>query len=397
MKKTICAILILALSAISFAGCTKNSIPATSQSSPTVQPTAESTAVAADTTEPAVTEDAAVETAVPEPDPNAYDREALKKEFLALADEVTVNEDSVTFTDASGAESITIKKNPQKVFNLYASFTTLWYEAGGVAAGVIGGSSSAETYKTYIGRDISSDEGIEILATSSSGSKWSPETIIAGQPDLIICSTAMSGYKTIAAPAAAANIPVIAVNYNSFSDYLKWFKVFCNLTGHSELWDSVAMKALDEVLDVLTEIPTSNNPTAFIMFTAAGKQLQANTEGTVVGEMVKIMRAENIVYNPALDENGAERVDINLESVFAAQPDVILVQCHGTKEDAMAQVQEEFGEVETWKNLEAVKNDKVYYLDKLFFHNKPNSRFAEAYQILAEILYPEINFSFKNK
>ena len=207
----------------------------------------------------------------------------------------------------------------------------------------------------------------------------------------------MSGYKTIKDPAAAAGIPVIAVTYNSFSDYLKWFKVFCNLSGHPELWDSVAMKALDEVLDVLMEVPLENNPSVFIMFTSAGKKLQANLQGTVVGEMAGILRAENIAYSSLLDESGAERIDINLESVYAAQPDVIMVQCHGTIEDAMAQVANEFGETVIWQSLDAVKNGKVYYLDKLFFHNKPNSRFAEAYQLMAEILYPEVHFSFQDK
>ena len=67
------------------------------------------------------------------------DKEALKAElkatFLKLADEVVVDDDSVTFQDASGDTPVTIRKNPQKVVNLYASFTTLWYEAGGTVVG----------------------------------------------------------------------------------------------------------------------------------------------------------------------------------------------------------------------------------------------------------------------
>ena len=77
------------------------------------------------------------------------------------------------------------------------------------------------------------------------------DRIITLQPDLIICSTAMNGYSTIESPAKATGIPLIAVQYNDFSDYLKWFKVFCNLTGHEELWDTVALKSLDEVATVL--------------------------------------------------------------------------------------------------------------------------------------------------
>ena len=255
------------------------------------------------------------------PDNQSDDKvSALRQEFLAEADKVIVNEDSVTFTDASGDGSteITISKNPEKVVNLYASFTTLWYEAGGTVIGCIGGDSSVALYNEYIGRDITQDEGMTIAATSSSGKKWDTETIISLDPDLIICSTAMSGYSTIQAPAEAADIPLIAVSYNDFADYLKWFKVFCNLTGHPELWESVALKTLDEVVNVLASCPTENNPTVFAMFSGADS-LQANTSNTVVGQMITMMNATNITDSWG-DTSGAERLDINLETVFASDP-----------------------------------------------------------------------------
>ena len=324
-------------------------------------------------------------------------REQLKAEFLAEADKVTVTDDAVTFTDASSVDgsTITISKNPEKTVNLYASFTTLWYEAGGTVVGCIGGSTSSVLYEEYIGRDITQDEGVVTVATSSSGKKWDVETIISLKPDLIICSTAMSGYSTIQSPAQAANIPVIAMSYNDFSDYLKWFKVFCNLTGNPELWESVALNALDEVLDVLLESPTENNPSVFSMFSGSDS-LQANTSNTVVGGMLGAMNAVNIVDmwdNPT----GAERLEINLETVFAADPDIIVVQCHAGADAAKQQVEELYGSNPVWQALTAVKEGRVYYLEKSLFHNKPNSRFAEAYQKLAEILYPDVTFSFQKE
>lgn len=320
-----------------------------------------------------------------------YNREELKSDFLALADEVTVNETSVTFTDANN-NTVTINKNPQKVYNLYASFTTLWYEAGGTVAGCIGGSSSIDLYQQYIGRDITADEGITVVATTSSGSKWSVESIISGQPDLIICSTAMSGYSTISSPAEAAGIPVIAVSYDSLSDYLKWFKVFCNLTGKPELWDSIATKTVDDVVEVLMEIPLENNPTVFCMFSGTTK-FQANLSSTVVGSMVKMMRATNIA-DSWFTETGATRVDINLETVFAGQPDMILVQCHSDTEEVTGFMNDIYGDNPVWEAIPAVKENKIFFLEKVLFHNKPNSRFAEAYQKLAQILYPDVQFSF---
>ena len=155
------------------------------------------------------------------------------------------------------------------------------------------------------------------------------------------------------------------------------------------------MKALDEVLDVLLEAPTEHNPTVFSMFSGSNS-LQANTSNTVVGGMISALNAVNIV-DTWENTTGAERLDINLETVFAANPDVIVVQCHAGAEDAMAQVEELYGDNPVWQSLDAVKNGRVYYLEKTLFHNKPNSRFAEAYQKLAEILYPDTAFSFQTE
>ena len=328
---------------------------------------------------------------------NYAQKAALKAEFLKAADEVIINEDSVTFRDATSTDgsTVTIKKNPSRVVNLYASFTTLWYEAGGTIIGCIGGDSSKELYTECIGRDITKDEGMTVVATSSSGKKWDTEGIVSLKPDLIICSTAMSGYSTMEKPAKAAGIPVIAVSYDDFSDYLKWFKVFCHLSGNPELWNSIALKALDDVVEVLCEIPDGNAPRIFSMFANASK-LEANTSSTVVGGMATAMKAVNIV-DDWQNADGAQRLTINLETVYAANPDLIIVQCHAGTDAAKKQVEDTYGDNPVWLSLPAVKNGKVFYLEKSLFHNKPNSRFAEAYQKLAEILYPDADFSFKSE
>lgn len=323
----------------------------------------------------------------PSVDETEAQKEALRQEFLAKANEVVVSDEAVTFIDASSEGNVvTIAKNPQKVVNLYGSFTTLWYEAGGSVIGCIGGKSTTALYEEYIGRDITAEEGVTVVAESASGKKWDTETIIGLQPDLIICSTAMSGYATIEAPARAAGIPVVVVNYDDFSDYLKWFKVFCNLNNQPELWEEVAMKSLEEVVTALTECP-QEGPTVFSMF-AGSESLQANTSNTVVGAMITAMNAKNIVESWN-DTTGAERLDINMETVYMANSDIIVIQCHAGAEAAQQQVAETYGNDPVWQSLKAVQEGRVFYLEKELFHNKPNSRFAEAYQKLAEILYSE--------
>ncbi len=386
MKRIYAVLMCMILAAASLAGCAQSGGDSKADSS--VQESSKEESSAAEESS-AVEESSEAESSAEESkaEENTELKAELRAKFLEKADQVVVEADSVTFEDAS-SETVTIQKNPQKTVNLYGSFTTLWYEAGGTVAGCIGGDSAITLYQEYIGRDITQDEGVTVVATSSSGKKWDVESIIAQQPDLIICSTAMSGYSTIQAPAEAAGIPVIAMSYNDFSDYLKWFKVFCNLNSQEELWDTVAMPALDSVVEILAKCPTEDTPKVFSMFSGA-ESLQANTTNTVVGEMIEEMNAVNIV-DEWENASGAERLDINLETVYAADPDIIVVQCHAGAEAAQQQIQELYGENPVWQSLRAVQEGQVYYLEKELFHNKPNSRFAEAYQKLAEILYPDL-------
>ena len=386
MKRIYAVLMCMILAAASLAGCAQSGGDSKADSS--VQESSKEESSAAEESS-AVEESSEAESSAEESkaEENTELKAELRAKFLEKADQVTVEADSVTFEDAS-SETVTIQKNPQKTVNLYGSFTTLWYEACGTVEGCIGGDSAITLYQEYIGRDITQDEGVTVVATSSSGKKWDVESIVALQPDLIICSTAMSGYSTIQAPAEAAGIPVIAMSYNDFSDYLKWFKVFCNLNSQEELWDTVAMPALDSVVEILAKCPTEDTPRVFSMFSGA-ESLQANTTNTVVGEMIEEMNAVNIV-DEWENASGAERLDINLETVYAADPDIIVVQCHAGAEVAQQQIQEAYGENPVWQSLRAVQEGQVYYLEKELFHNKPNSRFAEAYQKLAEILYPDL-------
>lgn len=380
MKRIYAVLMCMILAAASLGGCAQSGGDSKADSSVKESSKEESSAAE----ESSEAESSAEESKAEE---NTELKAELRAKFLEKADQVIVEADSVTFEDAS-SETVTIQKNPQKTVNLYGSFTTLWYEAGGTVEGCIGGDSAITLYQEYIGRDITQDEGVTVVATSSSGKKWDVESIVALQPDLIICSTAMSGYSTIQAPAEAAGIPVIAMSYNDFSDYLKWFKVFCNLNSQEELWDMVAMPALDSVVEILAKCPTEDTPRVFSIFSGA-ESLQANTTNTVVGEMIEEMNAVNIV-DEWENASGAERLDINLETVYAADPDIIVVQCHAGAEVAQQQIQEAYGENPVWQSLRAVQEGQVYYLEKELFHNKPNSRFAEAYQKLAEILYPDL-------
>ena len=78
-----------------------------------------------------------------------------------------------------------------------------------------------------------------------------------------------------------------------------------------------------------------------------------------------------------------------MEAIVAADPDVILVTTMGDEEKAVANFEDTLQADPAWRSLRAVQDGRVYMLDKALFHYKPNERWAESYETLADILYTE--------
>ena len=365
MKKLIALLLVLAM-ALSLAACGTPNTPASPDTTPSTENNTPST-------EPSTEPDAVVDN-------------TLVEYYMQKANEVIVTDTHVTFTDDSGRGEITVEKNPKNAAILYGSLTCLWYEAGGTAQLAIGGKSNTTLYNEQIGRDVAKDEGVTVVSDSNAGSKWDVEAIIAHNPDLIICSMGMTGYETIGASAAAANIPVIAIQYDHVQDYLKWFKVFCNLTGHPELWEDVANATAQKIIEVVFKVPADTNaPKVAIVGVVSGKLRAYGTEAAA-GTVLKELGGIN-----AFDDGTKpfESIDIDLEQLYAANPDIILINQRGDKGETEQQLNDIVGGNPVWEGMQAVKNG-VIFLEKGLFHNKPNHRYQEAYLIIAQILYPEI-------
>lgn len=362
MKKLFALLLALAM-VLSMVACAANEPEQTTASTDT---NAEATTEASDATEAVVDN-------------------TLVEYYMQKANEVIVTDTDVTFTDDSGRGELTVKKNPQNAAVLYGSLACLWYEAGGTAQLAIGGKNNTTLYNEQIGRDIAEDEGVTVVSDSNAGSKWDVEAIIAHNPDLIICSMGMTGYETIGATAEAANIPVIAIQYDHVQDYLKWFKVFCNLTGHPELWEDVANATAQKIIDVVSKVPTDVQASRVAVLGVVSGKLRAYGTEAAAGTILKELGGVNVFDDGS---NPFESVDIDLEQLYAADPEIIVINQRGAQGDTIAQLEEVVGGNPVWESLDAVKNG-VIFLEKGLFHNKPNHRYQEAYLVMAQVLYPD--------
>lgn len=117
------------------------------------------------------------------------------------------------------------------------------------------------------------------------------------------------------------------------------------------------------------------------------------TEDTYVGSLIKALGLKNVVteitgstsLSSEVNETNSSYVNLNLEQLLQNQPDVILRFGHGNIEEANRAFEKLFNENPAWKNLEAVKNGKIYDLDPNIFGSSANNHVDEALMQLGEI------------
>ena len=114
--------------------------------------------------------------------------------------------------------------------------------------------------------------------------------------------------------------------------------------------------------------------------------------GNWIPEMVKISGGTNI-----LGKSGNDSHWIKFEELINKDPDIIIFLPCGfnikkTKEELKIILKKN----DSWKELKAFKNEKLFVADGNQFFNRPGPRLIESLEIFAEVIHPKI-FNFKHE
>ncbi|WP_234032657.1 helical backbone metal receptor [Paenibacillus faecalis] len=125
-------------------------------------------------------------------------------------------------------------------------------------------------------------------------------------------------------------------------------------------------------------------PSVMILFGSA-ESLMFMNENTYTGSLVKKLGASNVVSDVLkLEET---YIPLNMESVVAANPDVILLVAHGDPDAVAKKFEEDIKKNGAWEKLNAFKNNKLIALDNSLFGIASIIKAPEAYEELFNILY----------
>jgi iron complex transport system substrate-binding protein len=245
------------------------------------------------------------------------------------------------------------------------SLTDLWLLAGGEVA--------ATTQDSFdLGLPLSAD-------TMNLGSirAVDVEQIAMLAPSLVLLSESVPGHADVAEWLDDIGIRYELLNVETFDDYLTALKRLTDITGRTDLYEQNGI-AVQARVNAVVERGTPGGKVLLLRAQTSGVSVQGSD--SLAGKMLSDLGCVNI-SDGGVNIKGYP----NIEAVWASDPEYVFITLMGN-ENAARQVWDNLLESPVWSELSAVKNGKVYVLPKELFHQKPNERWDESYEMLAEIL-----------
>ncbi len=294
-----------------------------------------------------------------------------------VKEDVIGNSEDYVFTDDLG-RSVAIN-NPQRVAALLGSFADIWYLAGGEI--VASADDAWDDFELPLPEDA-----INLGMTK----ELSLEKLFEANPDFVLASSNTKGNVEWLEILESAGINVAYFEVNDFDDYLNVLKICTDITGREDLYEKNGLAIQKQIEDVIARskkrIEEDGKTPTVLSLRASSTFIRAkNSQDNVLGEMLFNLGCVNIA-----DSEESLLENLSVEQIIMQDPDYIFFIQQGDNEEGTKENIESFiKENPAWSELNAVKNDRVYLLEKALYALKPNDSWGEAYEKLEGILSNE--------
>lgn len=270
---------------------------------------------------------------------------------------------SYAVTDDLGKE-LTFETVPETVVSLIPSNTEILFEIG--AGEKVMGATDYDNYPK---------EAAEIERVSDSV-VFNAERIIELDPDVVIgySTGAPTGYEEL----EAAGIPVFVIeSAQSFNDVYGDIEQIATVMGLKDKGEDVNRSIQQQIEKVQNKVEGIDEKKQVYLEISPSPELYTTGQKTFQQEILTHAKVENLFG----DLEGWPK--ISEEEVIKRNPKIITTTVSYT-DDPIAEIKAREG----WQDVEAIKNDQIFYLDA-DMTSRPGPRIGEAVQLVAETVYPE--------
>ncbi len=267
--------------------------------------------------------------------------------------------------------NVWLTKGPKRVVVLLTSLLNLWYETGGQAIARCSG-------KLHVPEQAL---GLPEVGTFNNPNS---ERIIALQPDLVIASN-LPAFRRLIPLLEENKIEYAYFDYVNFYDYNRLLTLFSKLNHTEEKVRQIQEEMRAKVKAIQNSVKGLKPPRVLVTFSTANS-ISCEVSGSQTCVMLSMLGAENIIPDRFATKNRT-RIHFSLERIVCLDPDIILLNTMGEVDECRERLETEFADNQAWAGLRAIKENRFFVLPKEYFLYKPNARFPDALQYLADLLY----------
>lgn len=291
--------------------------------------------------------------------------------FTGCGKNATANT-STTRDISYGGVTYTIPEQPKRIAVLSNSILSMIYALDGTA----------------IARPVSTEplpEDQEKVPPIGHTGNINMEQLLSLQPDLVLGIATQ--HKKLADQLTSNHIPHMILSYDGIDDNIPLLTLLGEVL-HKERKAEDVISTYKRQIEAVKQSIVNEPPVTVAVLRATGKSITAETKYAVGASLVQELGMNNVTANRINQTNSnAKTVPYSLENLTLDNPQVIFIVTMGEKSDVTAQMEKSMISNPAWKELQAVKNNKVFYLPSNLFLLNPGLQVPQAMAQLVEDAY----------
>ena len=237
----------------------------------------------------------------------------------------------------------------------------------------------------------------EILTEALSIYKIDKALIQSLKPDVIItqtqcevCAVSLKDVEEALSNLVSAETKIISLEPNTLADIFREIKEISVILDVKEA-GNILIEDLEERIDLIKhklKFFPAKPKVALIEWLSP-----IMVAGNWIPELVEIAGG-----TPLLAENGKHSPFVEWQQIYDANPDILIVTPCGFSIARTLQEIDLLLNLPGWRDLEAVKNNRVYIADGNAYFNRSGPRIVDTIEILAEIITPKyFNYGYEGE
>ena len=293
---------------------------------------------------------------------------------LGCGNEATNSESGNNFaviTDDLGRE-VELAKKPERIAVTSASFLEALHSVGG---DVVARPDSKTKMPDFAKDKISIGKVYQI----------NTEALVAAAPDLVIINKGMN--EKLVDTLDASGIKSLVISAKTYDEVKNEINIFAKITGETERGAALIKDMDEKIAATKAKIPAESKKIMIIHSTNQGLTVQL--KGSIAGDVADILGWENLAAGDTPLENNPDAAPYSLETLLAKNPEILFITSMGDLDAIKANMEQMMADNPAWQSLDAVKNNRVYYLPQDLFLLSPDIHYPEAVETMAKLVYPE--------